>query len=169
MIRPIVQWPNAGLKQKCKPVKFGLEASQEDRQARRDTIQDLKDTLAGTDGIGLAANQIGSNLAILVADLAGQGVTVLINPTIVKSGDWMPMMEGCLSIPGVGAEVRRANVITVEYVKPGEVEPFIEMFEGRDAQILQHEVEHLQGVVFIDHLPAGKRDAIRSSLRKGKK
>ena len=163
MNKLILHWPNSKLKVHCTRILPNLT---EHIVAAKALIQDLKDTLAESGGVGLAANQIGASLSVLIIDSKAQGVKAFVNPFIIQSRDWEMKAEGCLSVPGIVAEVRRAKTIVVEYLDLGTGKTVQEEFEGLDAHILQHEIDHINGIVFIDYLSAGVRDQIRSNLRK---
>lgn len=146
MIAPIVKEPNLILHQKALPVA----------EITRD-IQTLIDTLIETmhvaQGVGLAANQINSNLNILVASPDGKKgkELVLINAKILETEGKVRLPEGCLSLPGISSEVRRAAAVTVQGLSR-KGQPQVLKAEGLLARILQHEVDHLQGRLFPDRL-----------------
>ena len=158
MIRSVVRWPNPILKTPCSAIQDGEPIAQ--------LIQDLVDTLESAGGAGLAANQIGESRRVLVIRSRTQGVKVFVNPEIIKATDWEMVPEGCLSAPGVMEEVRRPLKVVVRYLNPDNGQVLEEEFEKSDAHVLAHEVDHLNGIMFIDHLKPGKRDAIRAFLRK---
>jgi peptide deformylase len=128
-------------------------------------IKDLKDTLnvqKDPEGVGLAAPQIGKNLRVFVAKYK-DFEKVVINPEIVKigpeskkksSGKKRPgkeILEGCLSLPYYYGPLKRAGKITIKYMDE-KGENLTETFEGFHAQIIMHEIDHLEGILFIDHL-----------------
>lgn len=158
MIRNIVRWPNPILKNRC--------AAMDNTGDAGDLAQDLKDTLEASGGIGLAANQIGVDRAVCIVNLTQQGPKVFINPKVISAKDWELVPEGCLSIPGIVKDIKRPKTVVVEYFDPASMEYMKEEFEGRDAQALSHEIDHLEGKVFIDYLKPGERDQIRNYLRK---
>lgn len=150
-VRPIVLHPDDRLRQKCKRVG-SLDAG------LRQLIDDMIETMREARGVGLAAPQVGVPLRITVIELpedyddprAGQTL-VLVNPEIVKStGEWEPD-EGCLSIPGYVANVRRYWSVTVKARDRSGREIRVRG-EGLLGQALQHEIDHLNGVLFVDHL-----------------
>jgi peptide deformylase len=150
-IRPIVLHPNEVLRQKCKRVGH-LDAK------LQQLIDDMVETLKDAKGVGLAAPQVGVPLRLTVIRLpedyddpkAGQ-LIVLINPEIVKmSGEWEPD-EGCLSIPGYWANVRRSWNVTVK-ARDQKNREFRVKGEGLLGQALQHEIDHLNGILYIDYL-----------------
>lgn len=143
--------PDERLRQKCRRVPSL------DRKIQQ-LIDDMIDTMRAAHGVGLAAPQVGVSLRVCVVQLpedfddprAGE-LIVLINPEIVKmSGEWDPD-EGCLSIPGYVANVKRAYTCTVK-AKSREGKEI--RVKGSDllAQAFQHEIDHLNGILFIDHL-----------------
>ncbi len=177
-IREIKKFNEPILYQKVKPVeKVTLET--------KNLIQDLKDTLLASKGVGLAANQIGVPLRVLVIDLksdsssqeprasprtklgAGQEsqerILTLINPKIVASRGREIAEEGCLSFPGLYLKIKRASRIKVEALDLQEKSIVIES-EGLPARVIQHEIDHLEGKVFIDRLSFWKRWKIKREL-----
>ncbi len=127
-------------------------------------ISDMKDTLAAQvnpDGVGLAAPQVGKSLAIFLMHYPDEGIKMktIINPKIISMGkkkerktkDNNSILEGCLSIPHYYGPVKRAQSVTLEYLdEHGNKKK--EKFTGFPAHIVQHEVEHLKGILFIDHI-----------------
>ncbi len=163
-ILPIYLYGNEVLKKKA---KFITEVTNADIKL----IQDMFDTMHESSGIGLAANQVGELKQVLVVDIsdmeAGKGTEpmVMINPEIVEEeGEW-EMEEGCLSIPDVREKVKRPEKITVIYndVNMNEIE--LEA-DGLMARVILHEMDHLNGVLFIDHLTSTKRTLLRPKLKK---
>ncbi len=156
MIRKIIQSGNPILRRKSKNVAKVDKKVQE-------IIRDLKDTLKTQkepEGVGLAAPQIGKNLNIFIANYKNFQ-RVVINPEILKiSGakseklkvkSKKEILEGCLSLPYYYGPLKRANKITVKYLNE-KGEEITEDFEGFDAQIILHEIDHLNGTLFIDRL-----------------
>lgn len=125
-------------------------------------VKELFETMYATDGIGLAAPQIGISLRIFVMD---DGIPrTLINPVIVfKSAETNIAEEGCLSVPEVFENVERSNEVVIKYtdINGSEVE---EKLSGYSARVAQHEYDHLNGILFIDLIPASRRFAIRQKL-----
>lgn len=133
-------------------------------------VRDMFETMAFEDGAGLAAPQVGVPLRVLVADVRGEegprARVALVNPHVVeRSDDEERGPEGCLSIPGVTDIVPRAGTITVEGRDPEGREVRIEA-EGLYARVLQHEVDHLDGILFIDHLTPLKRRMLLKRYRR---
>jgi peptide deformylase len=165
-IRPILTAPDARLKQKSKPVEGGVTP------AHRKLMDDMLDTMYEAPGIGLAAIQIGEPLRIIVMDLAGKDEPkqprYFVNPEIIwKSEEVKPYEEGCLSVPEVYDEVERPAHVKVRYLDYNgkEVEE-----EAHDlfAVCIQHEMDHLEGVLFLDHLSRLKRETALRKLKKAK-
>jgi len=123
-------------------------------------IQDLKDTLLDrSDGIGLAAPQIGVHSRVIVVHLGAKGdddskadpPLALINPEIVEAGDDEKDFDGCLSLPGLFADTIRPHRLQVKGLDEWG-KPFDHVFEGFDAVVVHHEIDHLDGILFIDRL-----------------
>ncbi len=117
----------------------------------RQMIDDMFETLEATGGVGLAAPQVGKSIQLLVAAFEEQRVA-LCNPVITAKEGELIGAEGCLSLPGfVGMNIRRAAHIEVEALDP-QGTPVAVSAEGMFARILQHEIDHLHGILFLDHL-----------------
>ncbi len=137
-------------------------------------IEDMWDTLAESEGIGLAAPQIGQSLRLVVIDLdvisddmpeyAGFR-HVYINPHILEADDSKTDVseEGCLSLPGIHEKVRRPTRIHLTYLDE-QLNPHDEWVEGYLARVMQHEFDHLDGHVFTDHVKGLRRQLVRSKL-----
>ncbi|PKM81507.1 MAG: peptide deformylase [Firmicutes bacterium HGW-Firmicutes-13] len=112
-------------------------------------LEDMAETMYHSDGVGLAAVQVGIPKKLVVIDIQDGKLLELINPKIIKSEGQEVDVEACLSIPGIMGEVPRAKKVTVEALNR-EGQKFI--VEGEDflARVLQHEIDHLEGVLFID-------------------
>lgn len=161
-VRKVLSFPDPRLKEVSAPV----ENFDEDL---KDLLQDLYDTLRDQGGLGLAAPQIGVHLQILVAESTGEFPITLINPEIVQTfGQLVKSREGCLSVPGVYANVSRKPGVQIKTHKL-EGESAVFTFEGRDAVVIQHEMDHLRGVLFIDHLAKVERSRVLRRYRKVKK
>lgn len=147
---------------------------EQDSEALRALIQDMFETMDNANGIGLAAPQVGHNLRLFTVDLTPlsekqdrptEGRMVFINPEIVwESEEETVFEEGCLSIPGLQAEVVRPERIRVAYLD--------ENFESREieasemlARVIQHEYDHLEGVLFIDHLSPFRKRMLQRRLK----
>jgi peptide deformylase len=128
-------------------------------------IDDMIPTMYDQLGIGLAAPQVGIPLRILVAD-EGKGVArVYLNPAIVEQGGTVVAEEGCLSLPGLFADVARSEWVVVE-AQDRDGTSIRRRAAGLKARVFQHEIDHLNGVLFIDHLDKVTRDRIKRRIRK---
>ncbi len=138
----------------------------------RRLIRDMIDTMYDAEGIGLAAPQVGISERILVVDVADEDedrhMHALVNPVIVEFGrKTEKASEGCLSIPGIEEMVTRPARVTVEALDP-DGEPVRIEAEGLLARALQHEVDHLDGMLFIDRLSSLKRGILLRKWRKSR-
>ena len=155
-VLPIIHVPDDVLRQTAQPVR---DITDDTRQL----LDDMAETMYDAPGIGLAANQIGSLERLIVMDCGSDEVPELwqmINPQIIWSSDETSKLEeGCLSIPGHNAEVIRPAVVRARYTdidgKAQEMEA-----DGLLAACIQHEIDHLNGVLFIDHLSRLKKSMI---------
>ncbi|MGD9507135.1 MAG: peptide deformylase [Geminicoccaceae bacterium] len=158
----ILQAPHPVLKTKAAPV-----AEVDDRL--RQLAADMFETMYKAPGIGLAAPQVGVSERLVVMDVAEdeeRRPMVLVNPEIVwKSGERGTAEEGCLSLPGQFADVTRPRAVKVRFRDEQGEERELEA-EGLLARCLQHEIDHLDGVLFVDHLSALKRNMIMRKLIK---
>lgn len=109
---------------------------------------DMADTMYEANGVGLAAPQVGETVRLMVVD-AGEGLTTFINPVLVEREGSEVDVEGCLSIPGVSGYVERPGIVVVEALDL-EGRPFRVEADGLYARAIQHEIDHLNGVLFID-------------------
>jgi peptide deformylase len=137
----------------------------------RQFVDDLFDTMHAAKGVGLAANQVGVALRVAVVDVGEEtpDPLVLINPVVTPRGDLVETAEeGCLSIPDIFAEVDRSVDITVEALDR-DGKPYRMEISGYKARAVQHEVDHLDGVLFLDHLTAVKRASLMSKWRRARK
>lgn len=165
-IKPIIILPDPLLRQ----VSTKLEQVDDDVRKLAD---DMLETMYDAPGIGLAAIQVGIPKRLLVIDIAKEGEEknprVFINPEILASSDDRSVYEeGCLSIPDYYAEVERPARLTVKYVNRDGKEETIEA-DGLLATCLQHEIDHLNGVLFIDHISRLKRDMVIRKFTKAAK
>ena len=166
-IRPILVAPDARLKQKSAPVEGPVT------DAYRALMSDMLETMYDAPGIGLAAIQIGEPVRIIVMDLAREGEDkqprYFVNPEILwKSEETAPYEEGCLSVPEFYEEVQRPARVRVRYMNY-EGKTIEEEAEGLYAVCIQHEMDHLEGVLFIDHISRLKRENALRKLKKVKK
>jgi peptide deformylase len=161
-ILPICTYPEEILRQPAEPV------TDIDEEVVK-LVDHMAETMYSAPGIGLAATQVGVAKQVLVADIAARKpeseLIVLINPEIVAAEGKVLFEEGCLSVPDYQAEVKRHEKITVRglNLKGEEVEI---KAEGLLAIVLQHEIDHLNGMLFIDRLSKLKRDLYKRRLRK---
>ena len=132
----------------------------------RKVIADMTETMYDEVGIGLAAPQVGISLRLIViSDEEGRGVQALLNPAIVDRGGEVTGEEGCLSIPGVFAPVTRAAWVKIE-ARSVDGKPLTLNARGLRARVLQHEIDHLDGVLFIDRVDPMVRDRIKRKIKK---
>jgi peptide deformylase len=132
----------------------------------RRLADDMIETMYDEVGIGLAAPQIGVSIRLLVVgDEEGRGAQVLMNPTITTRGGTVTAEEGCLSLPGVFAQVTRSEWVTLE-AQDLEGRPVAITARGLRARVFQHEIDHLDGVLFIDRLEPVVRDRIKRRIKK---
>ena len=158
-VRDIVLFPDPILKTVCEAVD---PQSPETAQL----VQDLIDTVAASPGVGLAAPQIGIPKRAFIVDVRpkpGAGLLVLLNPEIVSSSGPKTGREGCLSIPDFTAKVRRPQEIVIRGIKPDGSSVVLHS-SGFEAVCIQHELDHLDGILFLDRVASLKRDVFR---RKG--
>jgi len=163
---PILIAPDPRLKLKAKPV------AAVDDQVRR-LMADLLETMYAAPGIGLAAPQVGVAKRVLVVDVARDGEPrqpmKIANPEILwRSAELLTTNEGCLSLPEHYADVSRPAKIRLRYLDEQNEIREIEL-EGLLATCIQHEMDHLEGVLFVDHLSALKRGIILRKLAKTKR
>jgi peptide deformylase len=149
--RPILTLPHPLLRAKAEVVQPPFDAVSE-------VIRDLWETLDAHVGVGIAAPQIGESLRIIVADatrakrpVKNHGRLTLINPVILEREGTIAFREGCLSVPDYVAFVERSRVVTVSALAP-DGSPLVVTAEGFEAVILQHEIDHLDGILFIDRI-----------------
>lgn len=164
MIREILKYPDPRLREVAAPV---AEVTDE----LRTLIDDMAETMYSSNGCGLAANQIGVDKRVFVVDCAGENepsqLMAFINPEIIEADGSQTWDEGCLSFPGVSEEIKRA-----EHVKVRALDRHGKAFEleadGLLAVAIQHELDHLNGVLMIDKLSALKRRMMGRKLAKAK-
>jgi peptide deformylase len=138
-------------------------------------IRDMFDTMRNASGIGLAANQVGADKAIIVIDVSvvegheEDKPIVFINPLITERSEAkIPMEEGCLSIPDVRAEIERAKEVTIEY-QDTELKKQVLHADGLFARVIQHEYDHLQGILFTDLISSDVKKKLNKDIIKIKK
>ncbi|HEU4369704.1 MAG TPA: peptide deformylase [Methylomirabilota bacterium] len=132
----------------------------------RRLVEDMTDTMYDEVGIGLAAPQVGVSARLMVvADEEGRGVQALVNPTITAQGGVVTAEEGCLSLPGIFAPVTRAEWVSLE-ARDLDGAPVSIKARALRARVFQHEIDHLDGVLFIDRLEPVVRDRIKRRIKK---
>ena len=158
--RTLVTFPNDSLKEISSEVSFPL--SEEDKSL----IKDLKDTCVVEGGVGISAVQVGINKRIMLAAHDGE-LKAFINPVItsVSENNIINDKEGCLSFPGFFTKIKRYNNVCVRYYNE-EGDQLIDSYEGFTARIVQHEVDHLDGIVMLDRMHRLDKDKF---LRKRKR
>lgn len=159
----IVTYPDKFLSEPTQPVE-NIDGN------IQDLIENMAETMYMAPGIGLAAIQVGINKSLLVYDVSAKdekrSLHVLINPRIISSeGSVLSEDEGCLSVPDFRADVKRSAAILVEGVDRNEKPLRIEA-EGFLAVVLQHEIDHLNGILFIDRISSLKRGMYKRKIQK---
>lgn len=162
-VREVLKYPDEHLKQSSRPVSdFGADL--------HSLLQDLQDTMqAGPGGVGIAAPQIGEFLRIAIVDVSGRkntpnnGLMILINPEI-QTWDGMKIgREGCMSVPDFTGNVIRAEEIELIALNP-EGEEIKYQCQGFEARAVQHEMDHLDGLLFLDRLVSRQKDLFRRKV-----
>ena len=165
MIREIVKYGSKVLRENAAPVEA---VDDEIKQL----IDDLFDSMSEAEGVGLAAPQIGISRRVIVVDVSSQrGDTpplALINPQILQSEGADSAEEGCLSLPELYGEVERATRIEVDALD-ATGNPFQLVAEDFVSRVLQHEIDHLNGILFVDHISPLKRQLMRGALKRLRK
>ena len=128
-------------------------------------IADMVESMWHQVGIGLAAPQVGISLRIVVMDDGKGAARALINPAITDRAGSVREEEGCLSLPGIFAEIERSRWVRVA-TRDETGQPISFEAQGLRAKVIQHEIDHLDGVLFIDHLPPIARDRIKKRIQK---
>ncbi len=157
---PIIEFPDPRLRTVARPVR---EVDTRIRQL----IDDMFETMYEAPGIGLAATQVDVHERLLVLDVSEDKSypMVFINPEILLAEGHQVYQEGCLSVPGIYADVKRAEKIVVRALDR-DGQPFEVTAEGLLAVCIQHEMDHLAGKVFVDYLSPLKRELVRKKLAK---
>jgi peptide deformylase len=164
MIYPVTVFGDPVLRKKAEPIT-------KDFQDLKGFIQNMFDTMYNSDGVGLAAPQVGQAVRIFVIDSdiddedEVPGIKkAFINPEIVeKSGDEWLMNEGCLSLPEIREDVLRPETVKIKYVDE-EFNEHIETYSGFTSRVIQHEYDHLEGVMFVDYLNPLRKRILKSKL-----
>ena len=160
-ILPILEYPDPRLRKKAKPVVTV------DDDIKR-LVDDMFETMIDSHGIGLAASQVDVHQRVIVMDLTEDGSQprVFINPEIEVLNDTTePYDEGCLSVPGFYETVARPSNVMISALDRGG-KPFKEKASGLLAICIQHEIDHLEGKLFVDYLSPLKRQIIRKKMKK---
>lgn len=162
-ILKILKYPEPVLKRKA-------EAVHEVTDEIRRLVDDMAETMYEAPGVGLAAPQVGRSLRVIVADVNSKDegkrdLICLINPEIIEQSGEVVWEEGCLSVPEYTADVKRAERVVVKGLDRDGKEKVI-VGEDLLSIVFQHEIDHLNGILFIDRLGMIKRDLIRRKLRK---
>jgi len=175
MILPIIAYGHSVLREECLEIDEGKDVSK--------LISNMFETMYGSQGVGLAGPQIGESLRIFIVDASPFAEEdpkdkakskklaelkdfkkVFINPIIEEeSGNEWPFSEGCLSIPGVREDVERLNTIKISYFDEN-WNYLEESYNGIAARIIQHEYDHIEGILFTDHLNPLKRRLLKRKL-----
>ncbi|MCE5252528.1 peptide deformylase [bacterium] len=134
----------------------------------RDFVEHMADMMFGNNGVGLAAPQVGVSRKVIVIDLSfGEKVDdylALINPEIVGKEGECTMEEGCLSVPGIWEEVVRPEKIRVRFLDADGAEHLVDA-DGLLARVIQHEADHLEGILFVDRISTVKRTLLSKTLK----
>lgn len=159
----ILKYPDSVLKKKAKPV------SEITGDIQR-LIDDMAETMYAAPGVGLAAPQIGISVRVIVIDINSKeegkgGLISLINPDIIEHSGDIAWEEGCLSVPDYTADIRRFERVVVKGLNRNGREEIV-VGEGLLSIALQHEIDHINGILFIDRLGPIRRDLIKRKLRK---
>ena len=167
MILPIYVYGQPVLREIAKPVDLNMEGLDQ-------LISDMYETMKNADGVGIAAPQVGKSLRIVIVD--GTDLTedypelkdfkrIMINPEIIeKSEETAEYSEGCLSVPDINCNVTRPKSITVKYINEKK-ETVTEKFDGFGCRMVEHELDHLEGHMFIDHISPLRRQLIQNKLK----
>ncbi|MGY1425936.1 peptide deformylase [Lysobacter sp. A289] len=163
---PILEFPDSRLRTVAVDVDPARIVSAQFQQL----LDDMFETMYDAPGIGLAASQVDVHQRFMVIDVSDEGDTpmVFINPRITARDGEQVHQEGCLSVPGIFADVTRAEAITVEAIGRDGV-PFQLQTDGLLAVCVQHEMDHLMGKLFVDYLSPLKREMVRKKLAKARR
>lgn len=159
-ILPILHYPDERLHTKAKPVAVVDDAICK-------LVADMAETMYSAPGIGLAATQVDVHLRVIVMDISEthDQLLALINPVIIKAEGRAAREEGCLSVPGIYEPVTRAARITVKYLDL-EGKEVIKEADGLIGVCIQHEMDHLEGKVFVEYLSRLKQGRIKLKMKK---
>jgi peptide deformylase len=159
-ILPILQYPDERLHKVAQKIE-------QINDATRKLIRDMAETMYAAPGIGLAATQVDKHIQLIVMDISEthDDLRVFINPELQDQQGEKENEEGCLSVPGIYEKVRRAERVTVRALDE-HGKPFTLEADGLLAVCIQHEIDHLHGRVFVEHLSHLKQTRIRAKLKK---
>jgi peptide deformylase len=163
---PILEFPDPRLRTVAEPVDPARVTTPEFQQL----LDDMFETMYDAPGIGLAASQVDVHQRFMVIDISEEHdqPLVFINPEVIERDGEQVYQEGCLSVPGIFADVTRANEITVRAIgRDGQ--PFEMRADGLLAVCVQHEMDHLLGKLFVDYLSPLKREMVRKKLAKARR
>ncbi len=164
MIYPVTVFGDPVLRKKAEPIT-------EDFSDLKGFIQNMFETMYNSDGVGLAAPQVGQAIRIFVLDTTAvdedepAGIAkAFINPEIIeKSGDEWIMNEGCLSLPEIREDVMRPETVKIKFLDEN-MNEHIEEYSGFTSRVIQHEYDHLEGIMFVDYLNPLKKRILKSKL-----
>lgn len=167
MIYPVTVYGEQSLRKKAMPIE-------KEHEGLAEIIDNMWETMYHSEGVGLAAPQVGLSIRIFIVD-ATSGADeepelkdfkkVFINPEIIStSGEEWIMNEGCLSLPEIREDVKRPDEVRIKYLDEY-FEPHEELYKGYAGRIIQHEYDHLEGKLFIDHLSPLRKRLLKSKLR----
>ena len=160
---PILEFPDPRLRTRAAPVDLATVGS----EGFQRLLDDMFETMYAAPGIGLAASQVDVHQRFMVIDVSEEhdAPLVFINPEIRTRQGEQVYQEGCLSVPGIYADVSRADVVTV-HAHGRDGQPFELQAEGLLAVCIQHELDHLDGKLFVDYLSPLKREMVKKKLAK---
>ena len=163
---PILEFPDPRLRTKAAPVEPARLAD----PAFQRLLDDMFETMYAAPGIGLAASQVDVHQRFMVIDVSEEKdrPMVFVNPRVVMCSGEQIYQEGCLSVPGIFADVARANEISVRFLDREGREQELQV-DGLLAVCIQHEIDHLDGKLFVDYLSPLKREMVRKKLAKAKR
>jgi peptide deformylase len=164
MIYPVTVFGDPILRKKAEPIT-------KDFQDLKGFIQNMFDTMYSSDGVGLAAPQVGQAIRIFVLDTASAEEDELpgikkafINPEILeRTGEEWIMNEGCLSLPEIREDVLRPETVRIKYLDE-DLNEYEETYSGFSSRVIQHEYDHLEGVLFVDYLNPLRKRILKSKL-----
>ena len=162
MVREILIWPDPRLKKKATPVP-AVDGD------IRTLVKDMFETMYAADGVGLAAPQVGVLQRVIVLDTTPRQPEsrpiAMINPEIIQADGTTTYTEGCLSIPGEAEDIERALTVTVRFLDP-DGNPQELFCDGLLSIAVQHEIDHLEGTLFVDHISTLKRELIKKRMKR---